>query len=104
VQLVPCDHTGELDPVQVCRELSGRGVQTVLLEGGPRLAGAWWAAGAIDKVAAFLCPVVLSGERALAPLSAPGAVRVEEGTKLQEVGVTRIGCDVLITGYVGGPY
>jgi diaminohydroxyphosphoribosylaminopyrimidine deaminase/5-amino-6-(5-phosphoribosylamino)uracil reductase len=104
VAAVPCDRTGELDPEQVCRLLNGREVQTVLLEGGPRLAGAWWAAGAIDRVAAFLCPVVISGERAFGSLLGPGATRVEEGSALQEVEVLQIGCDALMSGYVGGPY
>ena len=41
--------------------LAARGVQTVLLEGGRRLAGAWWSAGLIDKIACFVCPKVAPG-------------------------------------------
>lgn len=96
--------TGALDPEGVCRLLKGRGVQTILLEGGPRLAGSWWAAGLVDKLAAFVCPRVISGEAHRGPLRGPGVVAVEAGLLLQEVEVLRIGQDLLISGYTGGPF
>ena len=70
------------------RLLAARDVQTVLLEGGPRLAGAWWAAGLIDKVAAFVCPQVVSGGENRAPLLADrGAVAWPTALGLREVEV-----------------
>jgi diaminohydroxyphosphoribosylaminopyrimidine deaminase/5-amino-6-(5-phosphoribosylamino)uracil reductase len=101
---VPPDETGELDPEKVCRALAKRGVQTVLLEGGPRLAGAWWAAGLVDRIAAFVCPVIMSGERPGGPLRGPGANAVAQGKRLAEVEVTQVGPDVLISGFLEGPF
>jgi diaminohydroxyphosphoribosylaminopyrimidine deaminase/5-amino-6-(5-phosphoribosylamino)uracil reductase len=98
------DEQGRLDPHQVCRALAAREVQTVLLEGGPRLAGAWWAAGVVDKVAAFVCPQMASGQGSRAPLLGRGAVNMQEALELQEVEVQRVGPDILITGYRGGPF
>ena len=44
-----------------------RGVRSVLLEGGPVLAGSFVAAGAVDKVVGYLAPVLLgAGPAALA--------------------------------------
>jgi len=93
-----------LAPVGVARMLAERGLQTVLLEGGARLAGAWWDAGMIDKIAAFICPQVVSGIENRSPLTGGGAQTMAEACHLQEVEVTGIGCDVLISGYVRGPY
>jgi diaminohydroxyphosphoribosylaminopyrimidine deaminase/5-amino-6-(5-phosphoribosylamino)uracil reductase len=101
---VPLDGTGEPDPEKVCRLLSDREVQTALLEGGPRVAGAWWRAGLIDKVAAFVCPTMISGERPGGSLVGPGPDRVGDGKRLREVEVKQIGPDVLISGYSGGPF
>ena len=48
---------GALEPLEVAQSLLSRGAQTVLLEGGATLAGSWWSAGLIDKLAAFVCPL-----------------------------------------------
>ncbi len=58
-----------------------------LLEGGPRVAGAWWAAGLIDRVMAFVCPQIISGMENRAPLLGAGAVSMDQATPLREVEV-----------------
>ncbi len=93
-----------LDPVEVCRVLAARDVQSVLLEGGPLLAGSWWDAGVIDKVAAFIATSVVSGREAHGPLSGPGAVSMKDSVRLHEVETQQVGSDILITGYTGGPF
>ena len=44
-------------------QLGDRGVTSILLEGGPRLAGAFLDAGEIDEVRLFLAPILLGGRR-----------------------------------------
>jgi diaminohydroxyphosphoribosylaminopyrimidine deaminase/5-amino-6-(5-phosphoribosylamino)uracil reductase len=100
----PGQRAGGLEPEAVARLLAARGVQTVLLEGGPRLAGSWWAAGLVDKVAAFVCPQVLSGVENRAPLVGSGSQAVADSMGLREIEVERIGSDVLVTGYTGEPF
>jgi diaminohydroxyphosphoribosylaminopyrimidine deaminase/5-amino-6-(5-phosphoribosylamino)uracil reductase len=96
--------TGDLEATEVCRTLASRGVQTVLLEGGPRIAGAWWDAGLIDRIAAFVCPRVLSGREHRGPLFGPGSTGVPDAAELQEVEIVRVGPDVLMSGYRRGPF
>jgi diaminohydroxyphosphoribosylaminopyrimidine deaminase/5-amino-6-(5-phosphoribosylamino)uracil reductase len=79
-------------------------VQTVLLEGGRRLAGSWWSAGIIDKVAAFICPKIAPGSEHRGALLTAGAAAMAEATPLQEVEVAQMGPDVLMTGYTGDVY
>ncbi len=104
VVTVPRGGEGRLDPRQVCSELAARGVQTVLLEGGPTLAGAWWSAGLVDKVSAFVCPKLASGEKHAGSLLGLGAELMQKAPNLCEVEVTRSGVDVLVAGYTGGPF
>lgn len=52
------------DPVEVLDVLWQRGIHRVWLEGGPRLAGAFLAAGLVDEVIAHIAPTVLGDGRA----------------------------------------
>jgi diaminohydroxyphosphoribosylaminopyrimidine deaminase / 5-amino-6-(5-phosphoribosylamino)uracil reductase len=95
---------GRLDPREVGLALVSRGVLSVLLEGGPRVAGSWWAAGMIDKVAAFVCARIVSGRENREPLVGIGSARMDEATALREVEVRESGPDLLVTGYREGPF
>jgi diaminohydroxyphosphoribosylaminopyrimidine deaminase / 5-amino-6-(5-phosphoribosylamino)uracil reductase len=104
VASVPYGADGRPDALAVAEYLAGRGVQTVLLEGGARLAGAWWSAGLIDKVACFLCPKVAPGTEHRGALQTPGPALMGEASALVEVEVRQSGVDVLMTGYTGEVY
>lgn len=95
---------GCLEPRAVAALLAERGAQAVLLEGGRRLAGSWWAAGLIDKVAAFVCPKLAPGTEHRGALLAPGPALMDEAAALLEVEVRQVGPDVLMTGYTGDVY
>ena len=59
-------HLRTRKPDEVLTTLAARGVVDVLLEGGPRLAGAFLRAGLIDRALAYLAPKLLgSGPTAL---------------------------------------
>ena len=104
VAVVKAGPDGRLDPLEVARHLASREVQTVLLEGGPQLAGAWWEAGLIDKVAAFICPRVAPGLANRGALCAAGPAGMADSLALQEVEVVQVGPDVLVSGYRGDPF
>jgi len=104
VVTVACGPDGHPEPRAVAEELAGRGVQSVLLEGGRRLAGAWWEAGLIDRVACFLCPKVAPGTEHRGALVTGGPALMGDALALREVEVRQIGPDVLMTGYTGDVY
>ncbi|BBJ39550.1 riboflavin biosynthesis protein RibD [Streptomyces antimycoticus] len=75
--------------------LHERGVRSVLLEGGPTLAGAFLAAGAVDKVVGYLAPVLLgAGPAALADA---GITTIAQALRLETADVTRLGPDLRVT-------
>jgi diaminohydroxyphosphoribosylaminopyrimidine deaminase/5-amino-6-(5-phosphoribosylamino)uracil reductase len=80
------------DPDEVLAELAGTGVVSVLLEGGPTLAGAFWAAGRVDLVVAHLAPALLGAGPAA--LGAAGVGSIGEILRLDLQSVDRIGADV----------
>jgi diaminohydroxyphosphoribosylaminopyrimidine deaminase / 5-amino-6-(5-phosphoribosylamino)uracil reductase len=76
--------------------LARENVQSLLLEGGTTLAGAFFRAGLVDKVLLFVAPK-LSGE-------GPGLVpALTEPSMLTRLRARRIGQDVLLTAYVHEP-
>ncbi len=82
------------DPAQVLAELAGRGIVSVLLEGGPTLAGAFVAAGLVDRVVAYLAPALLgSGLAALGPAGVASMAGIH---RLTITDLTRVGDDVRI--------
>lgn len=86
------------DPAAILGVLQTRGCLGVLLEGGPRLAHAFWQAGAIDEVAAVIAPRLLGGGRP--PLAGPGPPHLAAAVPLRDVAVTAVGEDTWITGAV----
>jgi diaminohydroxyphosphoribosylaminopyrimidine deaminase/5-amino-6-(5-phosphoribosylamino)uracil reductase len=92
------------DPVAVARLLAARDVQSVFMEGGPRLAAAWWDSGLIDQVVAFVAPVIAGGSGSPGPLPSSGYPHMDAALRLRDLEVTPSGADVQVVGYVGEPY
>ncbi|MFH8491543.1 bifunctional diaminohydroxyphosphoribosylaminopyrimidine deaminase/5-amino-6-(5-phosphoribosylamino)uracil reductase RibD [Streptomyces longisporoflavus] len=86
---------GGLDIHALLGELHARGVRAVLLEGGPTLAGAFVAAGAVDRVVAYLAPVLLGAGPAV--LSGGGITTITEALRLDVSETVRIGPDLRVT-------
>ena len=76
--------TGENEPARVrsaLDQLGAAGIKSILLEGGPRLAGAFFDAGEVDEIRLFVAPVVSAGRSARDPLEGEGAERIAEATR-----------------------
>jgi len=81
------------DPHEVIKALADR--TDVLMEGGPTLASAFLRAGFVDRILAYVAPILLGG-----PVTAVGDVGVPtmaRALRWQFDGVERIGPDVLLS-------
>lgn len=83
----------------VLQELKKRQIQSVLVEGGAAVAGAFFDAGLIDKVSFFIAPMIIGGEKAPVAIGGLGAQRLSSATKLKDVEINQHGADLEITGY-----
>lgn len=82
-------------PAEVLAELAAREVVAVLLEGGPTLAGAFLAAGLVDRVIGYVAPALLGdGPSAL---TGAGVATISAAIRLRLDDVTRVGDDVRLT-------
>jgi diaminohydroxyphosphoribosylaminopyrimidine deaminase/5-amino-6-(5-phosphoribosylamino)uracil reductase len=89
------------DLAAVLDDLYRRDVEHLLLEGGPTLAGAFLAAGLVDRVVAYLAPVLLGAGPAA--LAGGGIATIAEALRLDPDDVTRLGPDLRVTARVRRP-
>ncbi len=80
--------------------LGERGINTLLVEGGSRLLGAFFDGGLVDHIAAFVAPVVVGGSDAPGPVGGFGVPTMAEAVRLTNVRLTRLGDDILMEGDV----
>jgi diaminohydroxyphosphoribosylaminopyrimidine deaminase/5-amino-6-(5-phosphoribosylamino)uracil reductase len=92
--------TGENEPARVrnaLAQLGAAGITSILLEGGPHLAGAFFDAGEVDEIRLFIAPVVLGGSTARDPLEGEGVERIAEAMRALTLECDRVADDVLIS-------
>ena len=92
--------TGENEPARVraaLDQLGSQGISSVLLEGGPHLAGAFLDAGEIDEIRLFLAPLLLGGSSARDPLEGEGVERISEAVRPLDFDWENVGGDLLIS-------
>lgn len=91
---------GQVDLTFLMLELAKRGIDSVLLEGGGTLNYNALKAGIVDQVLAFIAPKLLGGIHAKTPVEGQGVDTVDAGFMLENIKVTQVGTDILISGDV----
>jgi diaminohydroxyphosphoribosylaminopyrimidine deaminase/5-amino-6-(5-phosphoribosylamino)uracil reductase len=95
-ELIPLGGEGAEERFGAAMEaLGSRGIGSVLLEGGPGLAGAAVTAGEVDRTEIFVAPLILGGGRTAT--EGPGPELMEGATRVPELRVGRVGQDVLMS-------
>lgn len=95
----PGDNTAMID--LALRELGRRNCTNLLVEGGSRLLGAFFDAGAIDEVHAFIAPQLVGGATAPTPIGGIGLPEIGTLGTLLKPSVTILDGDVYIRGRSG---
>jgi diaminohydroxyphosphoribosylaminopyrimidine deaminase/5-amino-6-(5-phosphoribosylamino)uracil reductase len=81
------------DPHEVVKALSDR--TDVLLEGGPTLAGAFLRAGVIDRIIAYVAPILLGGP--ITAIDDVGVLSIARAQRWRFDGIQPIGPDLLLS-------
>ena len=92
--------TGENETARVRSALDQLGsdeIASILLEGGPHLAGAFLDAGEVDEVRLFLAPMVLGGKTARDPLEGEGVDAIADAARALSLSCESVGEDLLIS-------
>ena len=90
---------GARDLSAVLKHLKGLDIQSVLVEGGTEVAGAFFDSQLIDKVTFLMAPIVIGGSNAPLAIGGSGAAVLSEAMKLTDIEMFRHGDDFEVTGY-----
>ncbi|MDQ2856486.1 MAG: bifunctional diaminohydroxyphosphoribosylaminopyrimidine deaminase/5-amino-6-(5-phosphoribosylamino)uracil reductase RibD [Acidobacteriota bacterium] len=93
------DASGGRNIAAVLTELGRRSIQSLLLEGGGGVAGAFIDAGLVDKLTFFIAPLVIGGREAPGAVGGLGPAKMADALRLEDVEITQRGLDTEITGY-----
>jgi diaminohydroxyphosphoribosylaminopyrimidine deaminase/5-amino-6-(5-phosphoribosylamino)uracil reductase len=96
--LVLPEREGRVDPEALLVALGQRGVTSLLVEGGATVHGAFFDAGLVDRVVAFVAPLVIGGAGAPSPVGGTGPASLAGAGRLLAAEVRQVGVDTLIAG------
>ena len=77
-------------------ELGKREITSVLLEGGPTLAGSFFDAGEVDELRLFIAPIVVGGMLARPVIAGNGAMMLPDAVAAKQMEWERSGDDLLV--------
>ena len=90
---------GQVSMEALMEELGRRGVVSLMVEGGGTVLGSLFDGGLVDKVCAFISPLVIGGAGAASPVAGRGADLIAQAWHLDSVDMRAIGRDWMIVGY-----
>ena len=70
-----------------------------MVEGGSNLLGHFFDRHLVDKVLAFIAPIIVGGEEAKTAVGGSGVAKVSEALRLKDVKFERFEDGILISGY-----
>ena len=91
---------GLVDLEALLRTVGQRGVISVLLEGGSELLGYAFDHKLVDKVLAFIAPIIIGGTDGRTAVGGDGVLTVQDAFNLDSVEVKKFADNVLVSGYV----
>ncbi|WP_052297771.1 bifunctional diaminohydroxyphosphoribosylaminopyrimidine deaminase/5-amino-6-(5-phosphoribosylamino)uracil reductase RibD, partial [Senegalimassilia anaerobia] len=94
---VPQDGAGHVAIGPLLRALGEKGIDSLLVEGGSGIHGAFFDEGAVDEAVVYLAPKVVGGATAPGPVAGAGAARMAEAAVLGRPRAHALGDDLKIT-------
>ena len=90
---------GRVDIPALLDALGERQITSLLVEGGGTVLGSFFARVPVNKVLAFLAPLIIGGQHAPTPVAGPGASCIADAWRLADVRIEQLGPDLLVSGY-----
>ena len=94
--MVCAEYDGRVSMEDLLQNLGSMGVQSILLEGGSRLAGNMLQHALIDEMVLFVAPKII-GSNGFAPFNLQGVTSMAQAIKLEFTDVRRSGSDIVVT-------
>ncbi len=86
----------ELDLGALLKDLGGREIQHLLVEGGGTLLGSFFDGGFVDRLLVFVAPKVVGGAGAVTPVAGRGVASMSEALGFEVTRIERFGQDLAV--------
>ena len=84
---------------EVLADLGAREIVDLIVEGGGQVLGSCFDQGLVDKVYAFVAPVIIGGAAAASPVAGDGSATMAGAWRIEKARTQPVGDDSLIVGY-----
>ena len=101
VVLVLPDQGGRVSLKDLMKELSHRGITSLMIEGGAEVNASALQAGIVDKIIWFVAPRLLGGKEALGVIGGPSPLNLDEALIIRDLRCWQVGEDLMLEGYLG---
>lgn len=96
---LPADD-GQVNLQELMLILGQRGITSVMVEGGGVLLGSLFDQGMVDRVFAFIAPLIIGGRDATQAIAGNGVEKLADAYRLKRIKIKQIDNDILISGYL----
>ena len=93
---------GMVELPALLQALGAKDVVSLLIEGGGTLMGSLFDLGLVDKVMAYIAPVIVGGRSAPSSVGGRGSATMAEAMRVCPARLERLGDDILLVGYPAG--
>ena len=100
VWFTPPNGQGRVEIRYALRMLCNSGVQSLLVEGGSTVQGAFWDQALVDEAFFYYAPIVIGGKNARPAIGGSGAIDVGEAIRLSKVQRRKLGDNWLVRGLI----
>jgi diaminohydroxyphosphoribosylaminopyrimidine deaminase/5-amino-6-(5-phosphoribosylamino)uracil reductase len=91
---------GRVSLEALLQELGHRRVQSLLVEGGAEVLGAFLDQRLVDKFYFFYAPKILGGKTGYPAVAGQGVAKLSEAHQARELSLRRLGPDLMVSGYL----
>jgi diaminohydroxyphosphoribosylaminopyrimidine deaminase/5-amino-6-(5-phosphoribosylamino)uracil reductase len=91
---------GRVDLENLLKALGEREITSILVEGGGILLGSLFDCGLVDKVTAFIAPIIVGGKEAKTAVGGEGVDKIVDSFRLERIKVKRFDEDLMVSGYI----
>lgn len=100
IEIIHCPgENGKVDIISVLNVLYGKGVTSILVEGGSEINGTFFDQHLIDKIYLFAAPKLVGSHSASGMIGGLGIEEMKEAVRVEDLTVEKIGEDFLFIGY-----
>jgi len=92
---------GKVDLSELLKTMGEMKMVSVLVEGGSSLFGSLFDSNLVDKVLAFISPIIIGGGQAMTAIGGKGIENVSDALHLKQVDMMQCGDNIVISGYLG---